>query len=104
MKQIEIEQLRAVRAFLKTQLERNERRSLSELTRSLGLKAAFGHYSAERLWAMINEAVAVYNEDFQTNRATGTVTRREPPWWSVWRCPPITASGMTGEAMERKEA
>lgn len=105
MKQTEIARLREVRVFLKTQLlEPQAERSMSELARNLGLKSAFSHYGAERLWAMINEAVQVFDEDFRSNRHTGVVSRREPPWWSVWRCQPMTAAGRSGAALEAKEA
>lgn len=105
MKQTEIQQLKDVRSFLKTQLaEPDVERTMSELAGNLRLKSAFRHQSVDRLWGIIKETVFVYDDDFQVNRTTGAISRRPAPWWSVWRCPPMTASGRTGEAMERREA
>ena len=104
MKQTDIERLREVRAFLRTQLETPMvERSMSALVWNLERKQAFGHYSSERLWSMIKEAVHVYNEDFRVNRATGMISRNGAAWPTA-SFSPMTHAGIVGEALERKEA
>ena len=104
MKQMEIDQIKRIRDLMKGQYIRNsEPRSISELALYIGLTSAFRHVGKEALFALISQAVLVYDDDFKRCRETGKIQRIDRNWWATWKCPPNTASGMIGEAMEAKE-
>ena len=104
MKQMEIDQIKRIRDLMKGQYIRNsEPRSVRELAGNIGLTSAFRHVGQEKLYALISQAVLVYDDDFRRCRETGKIARIDQKWWAPWKCLPNTASGMTGEAMEAKE-
>ena len=104
MKQLEIDRIKRIRDLMRGQYIRNNKpRSIAELALNIGLTSAFRHIGQETLFALISQAVLVYDEDFQRCRETGKIMRIEPKWWSAWKCLPITASGASGEALEGKE-